>query len=91
MASPENHASHLNDDKRDEADVTDDTNAKVVAEGLPDLDTIADAEVRHLAGLDCMEHSRHNIQLKVERCSSDIPLNELSVSTCDQNLHAKIG
>ena len=46
-------AAALHDDKGDEADVTDDTNAEVIAKRLADLDTVADAEVRHLAGLDC--------------------------------------
>lgn len=69
MASPENRARPLNDDERDEADIADDTDAKVVAEGLANLDTVADAKVRHLAGLDCMAHSRQSIQSKVGMCS----------------------
>ena len=50
----------LHNDKRDEADVTDDTKTEVVPKGLPDLDTIADTEIRHLAGLDCA--STHTTQ-----------------------------
>ena len=68
MASPRNHASHLDDDKRDEANVADDTDAKVVAKGLANLDTVADAKVRHLAGLDCMAQSRQSIQSKAGMC-----------------------
>lgn len=51
-------AALLHNDKGHEADVADDTNAKVIAEGLADLDTVADAKVRHLAGLDCTAHTQ---------------------------------
>ena len=58
----------LHDDKADEADVTDDTDAEVVAEGLPDLDSIAQPKVRHLARLDCSTVNTTQHQLTSQEC-----------------------
>lgn len=45
----------LHDDKADEADITDDTDAEVVAECLADLDSVAQPKIRNLAWLDCTQ------------------------------------
>ena len=55
--------SSLHDDEADEADVTDDSNAKIVAKGLADLDSIAQSKVRHLAGLDCTATQQHTMSV----------------------------
>ena len=50
---PACYRSSSHNDKGDEADITDNTEPKIVAKRLADLDTVTDAEVRHLAGLNC--------------------------------------
>lgn len=45
------HASH--DGKADEADLLHNAEAKVIAERLADLDSVADAKLRDLTWLDC--------------------------------------
>lgn len=55
--------SRLHDDEADKADVTDDSNAKIVPKGLADLDSVAQSKVRHLAGLDCTATQQHTMSL----------------------------
>ena len=54
--------SQLDGDKGDEADVADDANAKVIAKGLPDLDSIPDAHVRDVIRLYCTERNARSAQ-----------------------------
>lgn len=64
----------------DEADVADDADAKVVAEGLTDLDSVAHSAVRDVVGLHCSAH-RHPCQqscvLHAELCAMQRGMHEL--------------
>ena len=55
----------LDSDKGDEADVSDDSNAKVIAEGLPNLDPVPDAHIRDVVRLYC---TGHGARLDVREC-----------------------
>ena len=65
----------LHNDKVDEADVFDNSIAKVPAEGLSNLNTIAEPEVRKLTWLHCRQHKA---QLRLSppgtkhRCGGDV-------------------
>jgi len=61
--------------ERDKADVSDDSNAKVIAKRLPDLDPIPDSYVRDVVWLYCTENkarsapAHHDTRVTKETCT----------------------